>query len=295
MFLFVSHDAGGAEILSSFILRNKISQCKYILDGPAKSIFARKLDSLKLEESLEDALNGCELLVTGSSWQSDLEKKAIRLADSKGVKSVTYLDHWTNYRERFSVDGKVFLPDEIWVGDKMAYRIVKESLPQAEVILKENPYFLDMEEAIESINQKRKPNDDNKNILYVCEPVKEHAKIQFGDERYWGFTEEDALRFFLDNVHLFQPISEITVRPHPSESNEKYDQILKQFTKVKIRVSKNKDLIEEVAQSNIVVGCESMAMVVGLIAKKRVISVIPPGGRQCMLPHSEIDHLKLLI
>lgn len=38
-----------------------------------------------------------------------------------------------------------------------------------------------------------------------------------------------------------------------------------------------------------------MAMVIGLLAQKRVISCIPPGGRPCSLPQKEIEPLSELI
>jgi len=38
-----------------------------------------------------------------------------------------------------------------------------------------------------------------------------------------------------------------------------------------------------------------MAMVVALLAKKRVISTIPPGGMVCDLPQAEIEHLQVLV
>jgi hypothetical protein len=41
----------------------------------------------------------------------------------------------------------------------------------------------------------------------------------------------------------------------------------------------------------VVVGCESMAMVVGLLAQKKVVSSIPPSGRHCRLPQKNIVHL----
>jgi hypothetical protein len=39
----------------------------------------------------------------------------------------------------------------------------------------------------------------------------------------------------------------------------------------------------------------SMAMVVGLLAKKRVISTIPPGGKKCGLPQDAVEHLQDLV
>ena len=38
-----------------------------------------------------------------------------------------------------------------------------------------------------------------------------------------------------------------------------------------------------------------MAMVIALIAGKQVVSVIPPGGRSCVLPYKEIKHLQHMI
>ena len=54
-------------------------------------------------------------------------------------------------------------------------------------------------------------------------------------------------------------------------------------------------LAEDILCSHIVVGCESMAMVVALLADKLVISCIPPGGRACQLPHKEILDLKDMV
>ena len=59
---------------------------------------------------------------------------------------------------------------------------------------------------------------------------------------------------------------------------------------VEFSSSKN-SLIENLVNADIVIGCETMAMVVALQANKKVISSIPPGGRKCMLPHDEIIHL----
>ena len=50
-------------------------------------------------------------------------------------------------------------------------------------------------------------------------------------------------------------------------------------------------LLEDILGSDTIIGCESMALVVAIMASKRVISIIPPEGRKCVLPHKEIIHL----
>jgi len=132
-------------------------------------------------------------------------------------------------------------------------------------------------------------------VLYVCEPISEHAKARHSSEGYWGYTEFDALRYFLANIGaLGGQVAEIIIRPHPSERVEKYQWAAAEFA-LPIWFGGKRPLIEEVYASDVVVGCESMALVVGVLADKRVISCIPEGARACSLPHSQIEHLRQLL
>ena len=103
------------------------------------------------------------------------------------------------------------------------------------------------------------------------------------------------MHFFLKNTGaLGYALSKIKVRPHPSESKSKYDWA-KQANSLVTETASNKSLIEQIVGADVVVGCESMAMVVGLLAKKRVINSIPLGGKTCGLPQVEIEHLQVLV
>jgi hypothetical protein len=53
----------------------------------------------------------------------------------------------------------------------------------------------------------------------------------------------------------------------------------------------NKTLLAQVVESDVVVGCATMAMVVGLLAGKRVVSCIPPGAKTQPLPHATIERI----
>lgn len=292
MIAIVCHDAGGAEILSSWIKRCQEPYC-LVLDGPAVSIFRRKLGELELV-SVDDAIRRCDWLLCGTSWQSDLEKKAISLARKSKKKSAAFLDHWVNYRERFLWNGAEVYPDEVWVGDQDAERIAKVKLNAEKIVLMENPYFEDLQAELENINA---PTAQPRgcSVLYVCEPIREHAFLQYGDERYWGYTEEDAVSFFLENIHVIDSrINKVKIRPHPSENNSKYNWV-KKITSLTIEIGGDKSLLEEIVESQVIVGCESMAMIVGLQAGKRVVSAIPPSGKSCSLPHTTIEHLRDLM
>jgi hypothetical protein len=285
-----SHDAGGAEILSSYV-RQQGLDCAYALGGPALKIFERKIGALD-SMPLADAIHQSDWLLCGTSWQSDLEWQAIEIARAMGKRSVAFLDHWVNYRERFVRGGETHLPDEIWVGDTLAETMARRIFPELSIRLIENPYFDDLRRELAQLTRSSETSAHNLRVLYVCEPLREHALREYGNERYWGYTEEDALRYFLSNLPaLMSPVERIVIRPHPSEVPGKYDWAKQEFDLPIVRGGA-KTLFEEVAECDVVVGCESMAMVIGLLAERRVISCIPPGGKLCGLPHPEIEPMQ---
>lgn len=292
MYAVVCHDAGGAEIVSSYIRREGLDAV-YSLEGPALGIFERKLGSVK-SVSLEIAVNQASVVLCGTSWQSEIEVQAIEMAREKGKRTIAFLDHWVNYKERFERGSRVYLPDEIWVGDAIAETMAKNAFPTVDVVVVENPYFKDLKQELLNI-EATAIGHDGLQILYVCEPVREHALRQYGDQNYWGYTEEGALRYFLSNIHLIvHNLKCILIRPHPSEPVEKYEWVHAEFD-LPIRVFRGSTLLEQIVNSDIVAGCESMAMVVAMLADKRVISTIPPGGRDCILPQQGIERFKDIV
>ncbi len=292
MIAVVSHDAGGAEILSSWLVRCSESYC-LVLDGPAKAIFQRKLGANKITP-LSEAIGQCDWVLCGTSWQSNVERRAIALAKSEGKTVVAFLDHWVNYSERFQEKNVAVLPDEIWVVDVDAEKMAKANFPELPVVLKHNPYFEDLQIELGKVHITRKDSDEC-SALYVCEPIREHAQLQHGDERFFGYNEEDALEYFIKNIGAVGiNVTAIKIRPHPSEGRNKYDWA-RQAGALTIEIGGDKTLLEEIMEVDVVVGCASMAMVVGLLAKKRVICSIPPGGRMCALPQKEIEHLQVLV
>lgn len=293
MLALISHDAGGAEVLSSYIKQQK-TECIYALYGPARKIFKRKLGQINIQ-LLHEVIKQASSILCGTSWQSDIEIQAIKLAREQSKPSVAFLDHWINYRERFVRSGELSLPDEIWVGDVLAEGMVKTVFPGLPVRLVDNPYFDEIRQELISIENESHSEAGAINILYVCEPIREHALQQHGDEHYWGYVEEDALRFFLSNITLLSDsIVSINIRLHPSEAIKKYNWVLSEFD-LPIEISNDQTLIRQIVSNDIVVGCESMAMVIALLANKRVISSIPPEGRACVLPHREIEKLKDIV
>ena len=289
MLAVVSHDAGGAELISSYV-RQQGLPCLYVVEGPARNVFERKLGPIQTLP-LEAAIQQASSVLCGTSWQSDLEFNALGLTRAAGKASVTFLDHWVNYQARFTRGLDVRLPDEIWVGDSIAESLALAALPGISLRLVDNPYFADLRLELASLVPRPSASREKLSVLYVCEPVREHSERQFGNARHLGYVEEEALVYFLEHADaLGKPIERIVIRPHPSEAPGKYDWAFEQFNLPLVHGG-SQTLLQEIVDCDVVVGCESMAMVVGLLAGKRVVSSIPPRGRACMLPYPEIERL----
>jgi hypothetical protein len=288
MTAIVCNDAGGAEIISSFVRRTP-SAYQFALEGPARLVFERKLGPIETIRR-EVAIAQADRVICGTGWQSDFEWEAIGLARKKNVPCTAFLDHWTNFAMRFERRGVRHLPDELWVGDEYARDIAHATFPSILIAVVDNPYLLDVKDELTRQQINTPPIAGS--VLYVCEPVRFHANLDPAAADTHGYSEFDALRFFLASAARWIPApARIRIRPHPSETVTKYLWAAAEFPALAIEYSDGSPLVREIAEAGIIAGCESMAMVVGLTAGKRVISSVPPGGKPCVLPHPEIEKL----
>ncbi len=288
----ISHDAGGAQIISHWSKQQKFFYY-YILDGPAKNIFLKNGITIS-DENLTQAIKKSDFIITGTSWQSDLEKEAIIKAKDMGKYSITFLDHWANYKERFLYKNETYLPNEIWVSDKYAFDLAKSIFKNTIIKRKHNYYFSNIKKIIKGKKIINKSNFKNIKGLFLGENITEHALLSQGEINGFGYSEESALTYLLENIdNLNINIKSLKIRPHPSDQEGKYDFCIK--NKIVKEISNKNELIDDILSSDIIFGCESMAMVVGLLAKKRVISCIPNYKVNCCLPFPKILYLRDLL
>jgi hypothetical protein len=290
--LVACHDAGGAEIVAAWLARRRgEDELRTVLSGPAVRIFAHRLgDAIERLPELPP-LDGLDLVLCGSSATSDLERRAVRAARAAGVPSAVWLDHWVFYRERFVLDGALVAPDEVWVTDADAARRAAQAVPGARIVVKGNPY---LEEAAAEIRALSEPHGGGERILYVTEPTAEAALLDTGDPMGWGYEERDVLARFLERLARAPvPPAAVRVRPHPAEPRGKYAATLAAFAgRLPVALSEGGSLAGDCAWADTVAGCETMALVVALAAGRRVISVIPPGGRPLSLPFEAIERAR---
>jgi len=292
--LIVSHDAGGAEILSAWVAQHSEYHYFYLLSGPAISIFSSRIDVMVnySEKELIRLVLKVNFVLTSTSWSSDLEKKAIQCAKKNKVDVVSYLDHWIHYKERFNMRGCSILPDEIWVGDFYAEKIAKNVFPHKIVRYQENLYFKEISEKVKKYSCKKSAN--GLSLLFLTQPIDVSSN-------YFDFSNQENVFTDLDIFNLFKycikilirkkKINKLIVRVHPSDDPKRYQAWLQELNDMAIHISHEKDLLKDCIYSDLVVGSFSMAMVIALLAKRPVFSCLPDGIHHG-LPYQSITSFK---
>lgn len=295
--LVASHDAGAAEIISAWVKRHPENEYRFLIDGPAQKIFGRKMalpHVLSFDEAVA-ALGSCDWVLSGTSWSSDLERLAVREAKRRGVRVVAQLDHWSAYPERFLYRGQTVMPDELWVGDSHALTIAKESFPGFPAIrLEPNLYFEEMIESVAAHAEPRAPGGGLR-ILYVTEPIAKAQQAGTDDPLRLGYEEFQALEGFLEYLRPRRgEVDKVRIRAHPAESREKYQPVVEKYGAMfPMELNAGTTLAQDCAWCDWVVGCDSAAMVVGVITGRRVLCSIPAQGEPPVLPFPEIERLFL--
>ena len=283
MFAVISKDAGGAELAIRFALIQK-EDLSLALSGPAIEIFKKKLNKVKIISRAE-AIRQSDWVLCSTGTSGNFEKDGLILAKKNKKKVISILDHWVGYRSRFIKKQKLFLPNEIWVTDKYALKILKKENFSTKIVFKNNLYFDEFRIKNRLFkNKKNKPI--GKNVIFLSEKVNPKFNKNYNNDQ--------CIKYFFNNLpYLKIKIQQITIRFHPREKIRK----LKWLTDfpTKILISKNKHVFDDILQNDIIVGINTVALVLGLIAKKKVISCIPTKKDKCVLPHKKILDFKKII
>lgn len=280
-----SNDAGGAEILSSWI-RARDHPFVVSLTGPAVEVFSRKIGYLK-SLSIEEAIDQSDWVLTSTSWSSDLEYKAIKKAKELNKFVVTFLDHWVNYRERFNWHGSEILPDEIWVGDRDAYNLAIEVFPELNVRQLINPYWQDFKNDFQDLESIR--DDGGIRILFASSNIDGIRKQQ----KDIKFSDDEILQNFLNKLSslpFYEKIEKITIKTHPSELANKYEKFNFRNLHKKIILNSDKSNIFLINENTYIAGYESMLMVLASVCGKSTINIDMKLDRLQNIPKNYIDY-----
>lgn len=277
--VFCSHDAGGAELLSSFIVANSLSG-KFLVSGPATKVFRSK--NLISETNQIAFLQADASIILSSTGTTDFEYSNMLAGMKNGAKVIALLDHWVNYTERFERQNKNIQPDLILVVDEYASKIAEREFPRIEIVLIDNNFL----EGIKKEYRELEVNHIEYDYVFLCESRHPNTSM----EQRSDLNNLTELVYFFDMLRsIGKNEARILLRPHPSNLVIDYTEYVpKNFPSVKISAEEN--LLKTLKASQIVVGCNSMALVIALTVGKRVYSAFK-NPHSILLPFAGIRPL----
>jgi hypothetical protein len=280
----VCHDAGAANIVIAGLQEAGAQALQACMHGPAARIWEQAFGSAAPCPTPQAALDGAALLLSGTSWASALEHEARAMARTAGIRSIALLDHWVNYPQRFERDGKLVLPDEIWVTDEDAMRLAQEKFPGLPLRQVDNWYLK------QQLAMLAKPDiDAQPELLYLAEPARSD----------WGRGtpgEFQALEYFASKLpQLGLPHGlVIRLRPHPSDAPGKYEAWMQAHCELALELDRSATMANALRRASWVAGCESYGLALALASGRRVFCTLPPWAPRCRLPQVGLVHLAAL-
>lgn len=250
MILCSAHDAGGANLLLHYIRKRYYFQdLRLILTGPAITI-AENL-GMQYVSSLADIeweLHTSYICASSHSKPPKLHDELLKISQERGIPTIGILDGWENYEQRWQYG----LPGQIWVMDTHALALSKESFPNKAVRLIENFYLEYIRENIPTSNG----GIDRKSVcLYLDSPrITQYSSVE-SDHNLACICN------ILSEVQSLYGVERIIVRPHPRTNPmpcvKSYS---KKNKKLRLEISPNKHLYEDLGKTEIVVGKPSYAL-----------------------------------
>lgn len=293
-----AHDAGAASHMAAWLAPHQ-PQLRLCLEGPAEALFTAKLGAVHAY-NLESCLDGASLLISGSGWSSELEHNARILARRRGVPSVAVLDHWVNYRTRFSRGGLEVLPDQLWVADAEALALAQATFPELPVLQLPNHWLEELRRTATTARE-QPPAQPARRLLYLLEPIRTPWT---GGPTPQEPGEVQSLRYWLQQLPQLaaqswiapqNQLETLALRPHPSEPIGKYEALIAEARlHWPIRLDPSPSLAAALAWADAAFGCETQALVAALACGLPSFSTMPPWAPPCRLPQVALQHLSHL-
>ncbi|MDA0746024.1 MAG: hypothetical protein O2954_05855 [bacterium] len=285
--LAVAGDAGGARAIMPVISRLS-SDLSVEFRAYAAAMDMWKEAGFQPGDASCLRLDGVHRIILGTTaGPLQHELNIIREAKSLDIRTVSVLDFWAHYRERFTTPEGVFvLPNAIAVMDEKAKEdMVAAEFPAECLHVTGQPAFDELVryDLAEVRHQARKVlrcsvdcRTDETCILYASQPLS-----QLYSKAVLGFHEEDVLLGIVESLgrvlDRYSRRAVLLVKLHRREMNRPFTLPSSPSSNLRIRLIETDDIEprELVVGSDLVVGMNSMMLMEACLLKKPVVSYQP--------------------
>lgn len=252
--LFVFGDAAGAKSLLAIVQNLKLSNSTFYLFSDRYHSFYQNFNLIVNIEELNVVYDfikkeSPEIIFTGTSLPGKFEVNILRYAIGNKINCFSFIDHWVNFKERFTSDGELYLPNKIFVIDQRAIDLaIAEGVPREKLFLFKSPY----QEWLKNWNPNQGRAEllamlglgaDIRFILYAPEPIQ-----KYGLSSKYGFDEfqilEEIIAVFQANLHAGGriPNTMLVYKVHPNCSIEETNFLLSSMSLLDFPILKLTDL-----------------------------------------------------
>lgn len=218
--LFVFSDPAGAKGVISIFLAfiNQIKESKLISDRfyPFYAEMGVQVEIISISQVNEILNDFCpDVIVAGTSIPSKIDLEFCIQAKGKAL-IYSFVDHWTNFKERFLNSNIYYLPDFLLVIDSIAkQKALEAGFNKESILIISNPYYNYLKKWKHTIERSRfllelDLDENTKYVLYAPEPLS-----LFNLNEKYGFDEFDSLEFLINTISNFESVI-LLFKCHPN-------------------------------------------------------------------------------
>lgn len=223
---FVFSDPGGAKPVLAFaaVNRNRLSDCLIISDRTYGFFNDFSLAVTAATDVKQQLLEfHPDFLLTGTSYTSEIERKALHAAREANIYSASYLDHTTNVQKRFEFKGEELRPSLIITpGKKVTSAAMAAGFHPDNISESGNPYLEFLAVQLPSISRSDLlahagvTLGDRKLVVYGPDPLSNLNGIS-----EYGFDEVSATQLLDSIAGELSAEFLFVLNPHPNQDANK--------------------------------------------------------------------------
>jgi hypothetical protein len=224
--LFVFSDPGAAKAVLAQIMFIKEKLTKFVVISDREYSICKDfgievvISSEKAEEVIGREMP--DFVFTGTSYTSKIELEYIKSANSEGIRTAAFVDHWTAIKERFEYLNSYVYPNEILVIDEKAKDVaVNSGINSNTIKIFGNPYYQYIKKwkpkcTKDELYARLGIENDNKLVVYAPDPLSNLI-----NRNIYGFNEIEATEKINTILNELGLNINFVLKLHPNQKKEK--------------------------------------------------------------------------
>lgn len=255
----ICRDSAPGFFLSLYVKKNPKKNFIFCLKNPALNVLRNYIGKFK-NYQIDEVIKKSSNIIIGTG-KTEFEKK-IMLKLSKQNKDYTcFVDHSSNFKNRFIFRGITIYPKNIWTIDNITKRETKKNFPNS---------FVKIINLKSNLLKKKKKYF----ILYLAGCMSLKNKKLNREFKDFILTEKKALNTFLnfvDKNSKYLKNKKILARLHPEEF---YKKKITNKLKVKNILISEKNLLKDIEDSHYIFGGNSTSLIFARKLNKFVVNCL---------------------